>query len=457
MGRWLLPLFIGLALLQIARAASANGRYPFAQQLVVGPKESNRLWLRTTYGVVTSDDGGASWDWICESGVGYGGQQDAMVAATADGKVFVASEEGLFVTTDNGCGWSRNPDIGGDYVRDIAAESDGRHVLALVLVPKDTTYDLVVFRSDGEGDHFSTVGPALAQGSIGETIDSAPSDSRRIYVTSAPLYSVAPDGGAAPDRAVLFRSSNGGETWQERPIPGASRANRAFIAAVHPTKPDVVYIRVQATRSDGKAESFLLYTDDAGDSFKEIFRGPADLLGFSLSADGSEVLIGLGDPFDSTGVRTVDTAALGIYRAAESDFSFTRRLSGHVGCLTRSSAGLFVCGNTSRAGFILGLSTDAGETASPVLELGHVRGPLRCGRTQQICQPEWPQSCALVNSCASGASDAVTPTDGSIVRNRESGCGCALSRGRTRRTAEHWAVLGVLGALGFRASRRRTT
>ena len=456
-GRWLWPLTVGLTLLQNARIASANGRYPSAQQLLVGPTDANHLWLRTTYGLVTSADGGASWDWICESGVGYGGQQDAMVAATVNGKVFVAAEDGLFVTTDNGCGWSRNPDIGANYVRDIAVESDGRHVLALVLVVGDTTYDLVVFRSDAEGEHFTAVGPALSDNSVGETIDPAPSDPRRIYVTSAPLYSVAADGGAVPDGAVLFRSSDGGETWQVLPIPGASRTNPAFIAAIHPTNPDVVYIRVQSTRSGGQAESLLLYTDDAGDSFKEIFRGPADLLGFSLSADGNEVLIGLGDPFDPTGVRTVDAAALGIYRAAQPDFSFTRRFSGHVGCLTRSSGGLFICGNTSRTEFILGLSTDAGQTALPVLELGHVRGPLACGQTLRICQPEWPQSCALVDSCSSGARDAgVSPTDTPThPTTTQSGCGCVVSHGPARHATDLWAVLAVLGALSFRASRRR--
>lgn len=432
--------------------ASANGRYPFAQQLLVAPTDANHLWLRTTYGLVTSADGGASWDLICETGVGYSGRQDVMVAATVNGKVFVAAEEGLFVTADNGCGWSANPDIGANYVRDIAVESDGRHVLALVLLPGDTSYDLVIFRSDAEGEHFAVVGAPLSSNSIGETIDSAASDPRRLYVTSAPLYLVGADGGAVPDDAVLFRSSDGGETWQALPIPGASRTNRAFIAAVHPTNPDVVYIRVQSTRPDGKGESFLLYTDDAGRSFREIFRGPADLLGFSLSADGNEVLVGLGDPFDPAGLRTADPAAFGVYRAAPPDFSFARRFSGHVGCLTRSSAGLFVCGNNLPTEFVLALSTDDGQTASPILELGHVRGPLNCGDTGRICRPEWPATCALVDSCASGGPDAGAST----TTTSDSGCGCTLSRGRSHRLTEFVAVLsGIASCLCISARRRK--
>src|SRR3954471_21354188 len=118
--RWTRAAGLGLGLFLGATLASANGRYPYAQQLLVDPGDPNRLWLRATYGLLTSADGGQSWDWICEAAVGYSTQEDPMLAITADGKVLVASVEGVLVSPDHGCSWSASPGIGDRYVRDLA-------------------------------------------------------------------------------------------------------------------------------------------------------------------------------------------------------------------------------------------------------------------------------------------------------------------------------------------------
>ncbi|HEY0464521.1 MAG TPA: hypothetical protein VGC79_09945, partial [Polyangiaceae bacterium] len=58
------------------RPASANGRYPKADQLAIAPDDPQFLAVRTTFGVLVSHDSGQNWDWICERALGYSGVQD---------------------------------------------------------------------------------------------------------------------------------------------------------------------------------------------------------------------------------------------------------------------------------------------------------------------------------------------------------------------------------------------
>lgn len=445
--------FIGLGLFLGATLAAANGRYPYAQQLLVDPGDPNRLWLRATYGLLTSADGGNSWDWICEAAVGYSTQEDPMLAITADGKVFVAAVEGVLVSPDHGCSWSASPGIGTRYVRDLAVEGDGKHVLALTTVTEQNgNYDLVIYRSDDAAESFSALG-AVSEDLIGLTIDPAPSDSKRIYVTGTvwPYAAAAAQDDAGSSKAdasvntsnspgLLVRSRDGGITWDRRVITGATLDKPPFIAAVHPTNPDILYVRIQGARvaAGGTVESTLVYTEDAGETWKELFRGAADMLGFSLSADGKEVRIGLGsvqNPADTTSGRQVDPTVLGIYRANAPDFSFTPLLRGQVGCLTEGPSALYVCGSHENDHFELAKSADDGATVSPLYDLAGARGVLACPKTTStalMCTDQWQYICSQVGKCGPAAADA-GGKDGSpnSSTSTSGGCGCG-SPGSTK-------------------------
>jgi photosystem II stability/assembly factor-like uncharacterized protein len=437
--RWAHAACIAFAILAGAVGASANGRYPLAQQLLVDPSDPNRLWLRATYGILTSADAGKSWFWICETAVGYGSGEDPVLGVTGDGRIFVGSQHGLFTTSDYGCSWSPNTDIGDRFVIDLAVEHDGRHVLALTkFTGPNGAYDLTVLRSDDQAARFSAQGPPISLDLLGLTVDEAPSDSQRIYVTGV-VYALAPAGDAGPltpDAAanardgpgILMRSRDGGATWERLRIPGASATKPPFIAAVHPTNPDIVYVRVQGESKDtGPIDSFLLYTEDAGNTWRELFRGSADMLGFSLSPDGNEVRLGLGssqDPNDPSSGRQVDPNAIGIYRATPPAFSFTHLLKGQVGCLTDAGPLLYMCGGHASEHFEVGVSADDGMTASGLVDLQGVRGVLTCPQTTSTalqCTDQWTYVCGQLGHCSSTLRDAgptKAPSGGG------SGCGC---------------------------------
>ena len=55
----------------VAPAAEANGKFPFADQVVVDQSNPDHLVVRTSFGLVVSSDAGASWGWVCEDAMGY--------------------------------------------------------------------------------------------------------------------------------------------------------------------------------------------------------------------------------------------------------------------------------------------------------------------------------------------------------------------------------------------------
>src|SRR5690348_12401562 len=90
----------------LASSAWANGRFPAASQLVVRPGHPEQMSLRTTFGLLVSNDAGKSWDWVCETAMGYGGQEDPGIGVTATGTTLLGTTQGLSESFDFDCDWS---------------------------------------------------------------------------------------------------------------------------------------------------------------------------------------------------------------------------------------------------------------------------------------------------------------------------------------------------------------
>jgi hypothetical protein len=466
---------LSIALLSLSTAvtltapAHGNGRYPAAQFFVVGEgTQSNRIAIVTTFGLVTSTDGGRSWSWVCEEAVGYTGQYDPAIAVTSDGTLLSSLPDGLSRTSGaDWCEWSRPATFPTEPVTDIA--NVGGTVVAAVSPPAAPQY---VARSSDHGATW-TRGWARPEFYM-HTIDVAPSNTARVYTTGWVR-------GAFP---ALFRSDDGGGDFIEA-TRSFGTGYIAFISWVDPTSADTLLVRADLDPSG----TLLMRSDDGGSNFRTILRGSS-----SMVATAAE-----------PGARRLwaSTTALAerIQRSEDGGETWTS-----VGSTLRPrslrfvNGTLFATATEMNAGMSFACSRDLGETFVPMLILNQLRGPEACpaGSTVRVrCAAQWDavraQLVAITRppvgstgTCETSATDAGTQdatqrddaasdggiadgqggersdaridgADGGMLRTA-GGCSCSVAARAPRGDSSRWALfsLGVVAVVvGARRSTRR--
>lgn len=427
MSRTFRPLFFAAASAIGAlfpSTALANGRYPAANQLVAMPGNAASLVLRTTFGVLVSNDAAKNWDWVCERSIGYGGIWDPPIGSFASGSLIVGTIDGLVLSPDHGCDWSYlKGAIEKRSIVDVVVRPDAPNS-GLALAATSTGTDEAgasivateVFASSDSGATWTALAKDFSPAFVAQTIEVAKSDPTRVYVSG----STGADGS-------FFVSKDGGASFVEKPLTLTKPDERApYIAAVAPNDANRVYVRT------GGASSRLLVTDDGGDTFRAVFSG-APLAGFALSPDGARVWVGSTD---------------GLFSAATSDLNFTRVATGPVQCLLATDTILYECASDPSVPYILGASSDQGKTFTPVLTLSGVRGPISCapGATAAVCVPDWPALRDTLNPLGGDA--------GSSGASGSSSGGCSVSEGSAAASGTLALVAAAL-VMGRRRVNRR--
>jgi hypothetical protein len=213
------------------------------------------------------------------------------------------------------------------------------------------------------------------------TIDVAPSDGTRVYVSGRL-------GSADNYVSLLLRSNDAGQSFERTPaIPGTENLKYAYIAAVHPKNPDLVYVRVA-----NLSGTVVLVSDDAGTSFTELFQTTGSALGFAVSDDE----LALGGPSDGIWTGDIMGAAL------------ERRSDVGPSCLAYGPAGLYACADAARDGFSLGVLRPNATSFEPLLDFATLCGPASCGSDTAVgtrCPYEWDNYLAerLGATCGGGS------------------------------------------------------
>jgi hypothetical protein len=446
---------VAAALVATTAPASANGRYPASSHIVFDPSDAEHFVVSSTIGLLETRDGGKTFGWRCESALGKILSQDLILTVTANGTTVTTTFDGLATTAD-GCTFRKLPDFTGKSVNDLTLSRSAPHApVAFYTARGEGGTESQLVRSDDDGATWSAVGPILPADVMPLTVDVAPSDASRVYVSgnldSTHQFS-----------SVLLRSDDGGINFTRADIPGTAGYHLAWIAAVHPLDADRVFVRVQ-----DPAGTTIWASIDGGQTFQKIFTGTGQLLGFAISPDGTEVAVG--GPMD------------GIWVGPSDGSNFARKSDVPPTCLAWSGDGLYACSDWKMAGFSIGRSADHGATFDTVLRFDSLCGTTGCGSDTAVgmlCPAEWASVApALGATCGvdagtpganEGGADAEldaadaddSPIDASSVPDAGAGGvpppppvdhdgGCALASGRGPR-GTFSAVFFLLLSLSIR-------
>lgn len=371
-------------------AAHANGRLPAATGLAIHPTHSGELLLGLTYGLALTRDGGASWTWVCEQQIeGNGGDVDPAIVMTGDGTLVVLSltNGGVLVSRDNGCTFERatgplERNRGADLTLDPSQPS---HVLAVTTILDTTTdaenpsYQSRVVHSLDNGTSWAVLS-ALPADLLPETLEVAPSDPKRIYVTGTAR--------SDPLEGIVERSDDGGLSWKRTTVELPRSSGSLYISAIHPSDPDRLWVRVPR-RGDagGVLPTKLWLSMDGGASFQQVGDTQGGMLGFALSPDGERVAFG--GPLD------------GLFVAPSNASQAPTKVSDmRVTCLRWRENALYACAIEPDTPFGLGMAADPTQG---FVSLWHRANTCRAScappsRVEMKCQAPWEQLAPVLNA-----------------------------------------------------------
>lgn len=272
------PLALSCAalLLAAARPAAANGRPPATRDIHFRQGHPEDIAVGLTFGLLRSHDGGKTWrDWVCEKVVHYGGQYDPTYAYSASGALFATSFDGLLVSR-GGCTFEPTA-LGKLFVSTLELASDGTLYVAV-----SDPLEAKIHKSTDDGATLPAASDPGLPGDWWQSLASAPSRPGRLYLAG---YRIP--GAGLPRVNLLFRSDDGAATFAPLPVGGfvVSSLSILSIAAVSPTNPDLVFLRV--SYQNGVIGDAIYRSADAGASWSKVLEVGDAIGGFVVRQDGT--------------------------------------------------------------------------------------------------------------------------------------------------------------------------
>lgn len=426
----LLAVLSVLLLVPPARVC-ANGRFPASNQISFHPLDNNALVARTTFGLLVTRDGGAHFNWVCEQLLLTRMLEDPAILMMGDGSTLVSQFAGQRRGASDDCSW--------DFVSEeltnrvvIDNVGDPSNPAAAWIVTSDGARANAVWHTTDNGVSWTKISEDF-EDVLFETIEVAPSNTSRLYLTGA-----VPPTTSSPRQPFVYRSDNGGETWERFPYnleTGSQTDLNIYLAAVDPANPDRVLMRVR-----GAPDDKLVVSDNGGESFHKVVSF-AGMLGFARSEDGQRVWVG-GDLGESEpGLYVSEDRGEGfdpVLATVHLPEGGTESISVRASCLAVRGNELWACGNNFSDKFTLGVSTDNGASFTPVLRFAEVGPPPpTCASTtdvQSTCGPLYPALMTLLSidggvppeEDAGMLMDAGTSVDSGTPSTPEPSCACRV-------------------------------
>jgi photosystem II stability/assembly factor-like uncharacterized protein len=440
-----------------AQRAAAHGREPSLGLVTFDPFDPEHMVVRTTWAILESEDGGASWEWRCALSVGYERTtEDPPVVIAGDRSVMAGIFNGLARSLEGGCRYERNtdPDVDRLYIIDMVSDPIDPHATWAITSPGDRSNTLVHSSDDGVSwEVLSTPHPNV----LLERVRVAPSDVRRVYTSG-----VVPRRGDELRRTLFFRSDDGGMTFTETEISLEGEERNVHVLAVDPTNPDRVLMRVVRLVTDLVPERLLL-SEDGGATW-ETAASLLEITGVVFSDDGAQAWVG---GWDGAFLRSDDRGAVGSFVPVVGQEALRVRCLAYQPGVTPGAGELWVCADDLRYDYALGRSVDGGSNIERVwgfTDATSATGCPACSSVGGVCPGFWEDvvfdlGLPLENGDA-GALTCDASIDGAMSSDAgvgaeptpPTGCGCRAS---SASPGLPW--VGLLGCLVLARSRRSST
>jgi uncharacterized protein (TIGR03382 family) len=345
----------------LSATALANGRAPGSSTVNFRKGMESHVLVGTTFGLVRSDDSGATWHWMCEDAVGYGGMYDPDYGYTSTGALFATTFDGLKVNRD-GCIFAPStlsPEPPTVKFFSVIAVGPDNAVYAAAADPTDGK----IYKSLDDGVTFPVSAMPGQVNDWWQSIEVAPSNANIVYVAGYRL----PAG--QPKQFLVLRSDNGGTSYTPLPTTDfATMPNSTIeIVGISKTNPQLVYARV--VLEDNSVSDALYRSTNGGANWTRIL-GEAGAISFVVRGNGDLVAA---------------TQGLGSFKSVNNGTDWTP-LAGapHINCLAENAAGeLWACTQNYGSqtvpsdGFGVMKTTDL-VTWTGVLKFQDIADPVSC-------------------------------------------------------------------------------
>jgi len=413
------------------RAARADGAFPDSEQVLLPAGRPDEIVLATNFGLIFSADGGASWEWTCETPLTANGRLYQLgVPPSAGGpaaaRILATSLWGAVYSDDGACRWDgAGGELAEATVTDVFVDrGDARRVFAL---GADSAGQEAVYLSLDGGVTFGA--PLFRAPSGGHLwgVESAAGDPATIYLALE----------ADPDHPLLARTGDGGAHWDTVDLGAALGAGRAGLVAVDPTAPGTLFLRLSTAADDR-----LVISRDGGAHWMAPVVLAGALTSFLRRADGTLLVAGITSDGRAFGARSFDGGAS---FAAWPDLPHLRGLAERAGLL-------YAAADNRADGFALGVSSDGGDHWRPLLAYDQVARIRPC--VAEACRADcrrqatsglWPAAmCEEAGASVDAGADASDGGAGTMAAG--GGCGCQAGGGAS--TGEELLLLLVVVGWG---------
>lgn len=282
-------LFFLLAFGGSARDARADGAFPTATAVLLPLDRPATIVVAATFGLIVTEDDGATWHYTCERPESAGGWQYTLGAAP-DNRIFAVADTGVAMTPDFGCSWTVGSGDMGEandmpLVSDVFPHpTDPKRAFIIGSRVLPEIGPLLIYETRDGGTTFRALpSPAPAKDTLsGVEIPRAAPET--VYATF-----FARDTNVIRPR--FARSTDGGQTWTSLDLEPLIGSVMPFLAAVDPVDPQTVFLRLTGRTPVGALVESLAISRDGGDTWEvPLVLEETNLTGFLRRTDGTILL-----------------------------------------------------------------------------------------------------------------------------------------------------------------------